>query len=110
MVNGSYAVTTTNFSRFRNRITGQLFGVKSLRVLREVFSGYRVRSVCNWRNYLLLWTQKDGIFVLNEKGEIVRQFDLEDGMENSYVRSMYFDHQGNLWVFLDNGVHFIRIV
>ncbi len=72
-------------------------------------SDYTVLSVARKDKYIFIGTDAHGLLVLNEKGEILRHFDLEDGLQNMTVNSLFHDSENNLWLCLDNGIHFIEL-
>jgi serine phosphatase RsbU (regulator of sigma subunit) len=53
-------------------------------------------------------TESEGVFVFNATGQLVRKFDLADGMDNLNVFDLFHDKDGNLWLNLDNGIHFFE--
>ncbi len=52
-------------------------------------------------------TSNNGIYITDIKGEIIQSFSRTQGLQNNNVLSIFYDHQGNLWLGLDNGIDFI---
>jgi serine phosphatase RsbU (regulator of sigma subunit) len=59
----------------------------------------------------LLWlaTEKDGVVLINSGGEVVREFSMQEGLQDHNVFSFFFDEIGNLWLMLDNGISVIEL-
>ncbi|MDI3318522.1 ligand-binding sensor domain-containing protein [Pinibacter soli] len=51
----------------------------------------------------------NGIFVLNEYGEIVQHINKEKGLQDNTVLSLYEDENAGLWLGLDNGIDLIEL-
>lgn len=98
-----------HFVKFKKKNSGQV----KWEAIEKGFHGHflegQINYAQNWRSYLVFGTSNQGVLMLNSKGEIIRQFDTADGMETNVVEICLFDHQNNLWVFLDNGVHFLEL-
>lgn len=58
-------------------------------------------------NMLLVGTNIGGCFVVNRDGSILYNFSRDQGLQNNAVLSMLKDHNGNLWLGLNNGIDFI---
>ena len=58
----------------------------------------------------LLWlaTEKDGVVLVNPKGEVIREFSLQEGLQDHNIFTFFFDEIGNLWLMLDNGISIIE--
>ncbi|TCC90289.1 transcriptional regulator [Pedobacter frigiditerrae] len=54
-----------------------------------------------------LGTTSSGLFIINRKGTLIRQFSYSEGLNNSNIRSILLDQHQNLWLGLDDGVSFI---
>lgn len=61
-----------------------------------------------YHNQLLFGTEFDGLFVLDNEFNFVRQFHLDDGMESLKLNFFFKDNEHNLWLCLDNGIHFFE--
>lgn len=69
---------------------------------------YKVNSVKIHNDYLYIATENNGMIVSDLNGKIVRVFDLDDKMENLNVFDFFHDEENNLWLCLDNGIHFFE--
>ncbi|WP_166335753.1 ligand-binding sensor domain-containing protein [Sphingobacterium chungjuense] len=49
-------------------------------------------------------TIKNGLIIINSRGEIVQQINKNTGLQNNTVLSLTLDRQSNLWIGLDNGI------
>lgn len=59
-------------------------------------------------NQIFVGTESEGVYVFSTSGKLVRKFDLADGMDNLNVFDLFHDKDGNLWLNLDNGIHFFE--
>lgn len=59
-------------------------------------------------NQIFVGTESEGVFVFSTSGKLLRKFDLVDGMDNLNVFDLFHDKDGNLWLNLDNGIHFFE--
>ena len=55
-----------------------------------------------------LGTVGSGLLFLNDQGEIVDHIQLENGLSNNTVLSLFEDDKQNLWLGLDNGINLIN--
>lgn len=53
---------------------------------------------------IALATLKQGVFLLNQRGELIETIDMHYGLQDQNVKSLYWDRQGNLWLSLNNGI------
>ena len=61
-----------------------------------------------FKDFLWLATEKRGILIVDNKGEIVREFGELEGLQDLFVFSMFFDNNDNLWLMLDNGISVVE--
>lgn len=54
-------------------------------------------------------TIKNGVYILNKRGDIIQHINKNNGLQNNTVLSITKDKQQNLWVGLDNGIDRIEI-
>lgn len=52
-------------------------------------------------------TTSSALLIINEKGNIERQFSYAEGLNNNNIRSILLDQHQNLWLGLDDGIAFI---
>lgn len=60
-------------------------------------------------NQYAFGTIQNGIFIINQNGQIVQHINKNNGLQNNTVLSLAVDKQSNLWVGLDNGIDRIDI-
>lgn len=60
-------------------------------------------------NSLVLGTVEDGIYYVNEQGEILLHFNQENGLGNNTVLNLFKDKEENIWAGLDNGLSIINL-
>ena len=76
--------------------------------LQKFFSNHQPSVVKQYGNQLYVGTETQGAFILDLKGEIIRRFDLDEGMQNNNVFDLFLDQSKNLWLNLDEGIHFFE--
>jgi DNA-binding CsgD family transcriptional regulator len=75
----------------------------------EIMSSISVFSSLRLKNgNFILGTISNGIYHLNEKGEILTEINQKKGLNNNTVLSMFEDDEQNLWLGLDNGISMIN--
>ncbi|OIP01841.1 MAG: hypothetical protein AUJ98_03030 [Bacteroidetes bacterium CG2_30_33_31] len=52
-----------------------------------------------------LYSEKNGIFILDKKLELIANYSLSSGMRSSEVRDIAQDHNGNIWMATQKGVN-----
>ncbi|RXP46502.1 hypothetical protein EC396_13965 [Lutibacter sp. HS1-25] len=57
---------------------------------------------------IVIGTISDGIFHLDQNGNIINSINQEQGLNNNTVLSMFEDVDGNLWLGLDNGISVVN--
>ena len=57
-------------------------------------------------NYVL-GTYNNGVYLFNEKNEVIENFTKQEGLQNNNLRSLYIDKSKNIWMGLNNGISFI---
>lgn len=70
----------------------------------SIFSAIRLRS-----GFYAFGTIQNGVFIANDKGEILQHINRYKGMLNNTVLSLFEDKRGNLWLGLDNGIDYLEI-
>lgn len=76
--------------------------------LQKFFSAHQPSVVKQYGNQLYVGTETQGVFILDLKGKIIRRFDLDEGMQNNNVFDLFLDQSKNLWLNLDEGIHFFE--
>lgn len=76
--------------------------------LHSFFQSHQPSVVKLYNKQLYVGTETEGAFILDFNGKILRRFDLEEGMENNNVFDLFLDETNNLWLNLDEGIHFFE--
>lgn len=58
---------------------------------------------------IVIGTQRNGLFIIDEAGSIRLHMDKNSGLENETVLSLFEDLSGNLWVGHNNGISLIEL-
>ena len=61
------------------------------------------------QNYYAFGSIQNGIILTNGKGEILQHINKERGLQNNTILATASDHEGNLWLGLDNGIDYLEI-
>ncbi len=56
-----------------------------------------------------LGTVSDGVFIINQNGEVLLHINQSNGLSNNTVLSLFEDVNNNLWIGLDNGINCINL-
>ena len=54
-------------------------------------------------------TKKEGLFVLDNRGNLLMHIDRHSGLRFNGITAMTEDKRGNLWLALDNGISYVEI-
>lgn len=78
--------------------------------LNEVFKRNQVFTALSIKDSKFAFgTVKNGIYIINENGQILQNINTERGLQNNTVLSLFLDYKENLWVGLDNGIDYLEI-
>ncbi|MCS4433568.1 two-component regulator propeller domain-containing protein [Aquiflexum gelatinilyticum] len=58
---------------------------------------------------LAIGTQSNGLFVIDDSGDIVLQMEKENGLQNNSIISLFEDISGNLWIGHNNGITLLEL-
>lgn len=58
---------------------------------------------------IVLGTISNGIYQLDQQGNITQHINQENGLNNNTVLSIFEDQENNLWLALDNGISIINV-
>jgi len=61
------------------------------------------------QSYFAFGSIQDGLVLSNKKGQIIQHINKEKGLQNNTILSAYTDHEGNLWLGLDNGIDYVEV-
>ncbi|MCW3466770.1 triple tyrosine motif-containing protein [Chitinophaga nivalis] len=75
-----------------------------------IFRNSRIYCAIALRNnQLAVGTFSQGCFIIDKSnGRIVRQFTMEEGLQNNNVLKLLADQQQNIWLTLDNGIDLLQ--
>ena len=71
---------------------------------RSVYSALSLEN-----NFLVVGTVEDGIYYVDNNGELIYHFNQQNGIINNTVLSLLKDSTGNIWAGLDNGISVINL-
>lgn len=57
--------------------------------------------------HFIVGTYNNGFYLMNKSGQVLENFSKKEGLQNSNVRSLFRDQNGNIWLGLDNGIDLI---
>ncbi len=66
-------------------------------------------SISNQEGLIIFSTEKHGVFIFNELGELIRQHNAESGLIDNYVNYTFIDNQFNLWCSTANGIGLLEL-
>lgn len=52
----------------------------------------------------LIGTNKSGLFIISENGDIERHFTTQQGLQDNFIRNLFKDRAGNIWIAYNNGI------
>ena len=100
---GSSIITTSKNGLFQ--LTEE--GIKPL-TIKGVNNNQHFTSVVKIDEFnYILGTYNNGLYLFNEKNEVIESFSKQEGLQNSNLRSLYIDKSKNIWMGLNNGISFI---
>jgi ligand-binding sensor domain-containing protein len=88
---------------FRNNIITPLNGGAS-----NIFQNERIYNAITISNeWMAVATSGGGVYIINDKAEIVQKFSTTEGLQNNNILCLFLDNKQNLWLGLNNGIDFI---
>ena len=100
---GSSIITTSKNGLFQ--LTEE--GIKTL-TIKGVNNNQHFTSVVKIDEFnYILGTYNNGLYLFNEKNEVIESFSKQEGLQNNNLRSLYIDKSKNIWMGLNNGISFI---
>lgn len=71
---------------------------------------YQINRMIRLRSgHLAIGTILDGVFILDQQGQLVYHLNKESGLQNNTVLGLWEDHNGNLWLALDKGINLLLL-
>lgn len=61
------------------------------------------------KNYIAIGTVLNGIYIIDDKGNIIHRINKLKGLQNNTILSMYYSKYGKLWLGLDFGIDALNI-
>ena len=100
---GSSIITTSKNGLFQ--LTEE--GIKAL-TIKGLNNNQHFTSVVKIDEFnYILGTYNNGVYLFNEKNEVIESFSKQEGLQNNNLRSLYIDKSKNIWMGLNNGISFI---
>ncbi|PWK79216.1 two component regulator with propeller domain [Mucilaginibacter oryzae] len=59
-------------------------------------------------NRYAIGTAAKGLFIIDNKGNLIEQFSNKQGLQNNNIHSLLLDSDHNLWIGLENGLDFVN--
>lgn len=75
----------------------------------ELISRSEINNGIASDNRIILGTIVNGIFILDQNGNILINLNSSNYLQNNTVLALHMDHRGNLWAGLDRGVDYIKL-
>lgn len=75
----------------------------------QLKSAHINRSLLYKGGTIVVGTINNGIYLVDKKGRIVKNFDNNNGLQNNTILSILVDKSQNLWAGLDKGIDFINL-
>ncbi|OQY29562.1 MAG: hypothetical protein B6244_03390 [Candidatus Cloacimonetes bacterium 4572_55] len=83
--------------------------VDQLLIDSQIYHGSSISSSTSERLFAFA-TQKGGVIIINRQGNLWQVIDQTTGLQNNFIRFIYQDKQGGIWLALENGISRIRMV
>ncbi len=99
-------VGTTNSGIYRKENNKYIYWDVPISALVEDAQLYSLETV---KDYLILGTISNGVFIVNKQGGIIQHLNMDKGIQNNSVLTVFPDNQDNLWLGLDNGIDYIHL-
>ncbi len=101
-LNGTIIITTlkNGIYNYRNNQLTKIVSAATLNIEKQRI--YSATVIDN--KWIGLATNNDGVFVIDDKGELIQSLSKTEGIQNNNVLNIFYDKQGNLWLGLINGI------
>lgn len=74
----------------------------------RIFQNERIYSaIAINKDWTALATSSGGVYIINNKAEIIQKFSSTEGLQSNNILSIFLDQKQNLWLGLNNGIDFI---
>lgn len=75
----------------------------------EAIIKHQPYSACRMNEHTYaIGTESNGIYFINSSGQTVRHLSTHEGLQNNHIRTLFTDHESNLWAGLDEGIDMIQ--
>lgn len=106
--NNQWLVCTDNYGLY-------LYDGKKFSYFNSEASSFLENHICNAAKQLNDSTYAfgsilNGLIITNQAGEILRSYNINNGLKNNTVLSLYADSETKLWAGLDEGINFIDLL
>lgn len=89
---------------------GDHFGIQPFTTGAEAFMKQNeLFSLAVSEGYIAVGTIHKGLLLMDIEGKKKDYYNDQNGLQNNTILSIYFDHQGDLWLGLDNGIDYISL-
>ncbi|MDF2454269.1 MAG: hypothetical protein K0R51_262 [Cytophagaceae bacterium] len=58
---------------------------------------------------LLVATRDNGFYIVNAQGDVLKNINMQNGLQSNDIHYAYLDSFGDLWLALDNGIAYLEI-
>ncbi|MBC7485709.1 MAG: hypothetical protein H7282_03025 [Cytophagaceae bacterium] len=58
---------------------------------------------------LLIATRDNGFYIVNAQGDVLKNINIQNGLQSNDIHYAYLDSYGDLWLALDNGIAYLEI-
>lgn len=102
---GGAIITTLKNSLFyysNNSIQPITTGASSIFQTERIYSAIAIN-----KEWIALATSSGGVYIINNKAEIIQKFSSTEGLQSNNILSIFLDQKQNLWLGLNNGIDFI---
>lgn len=58
---------------------------------------------------ILVTTRDNGFYIVNTQGDVLKNINIQNGLQSNDIHYAYLDSYGDLWLALDNGIAYLEI-
>lgn len=78
---------------------------------KKVFTNELSKITCKIdlpKNQILVGTENNGLYILNENGEIVINYTKSFGLKDNHIRNLFKDANNDIWIAYNNGIGLLK--
>lgn len=60
-------------------------------------------------DWIALGTASSGLIIIDKNGNVVQRYSSSEGLQNNNIRAAFIDHNGSMWLSLDDGIDMVAI-